>query len=163
MPFKDPEARRAYIRKWDKAHRQQLFAYHQKLWKDRRDAFFKDKVCVRCGATENLELDHIDASTKDPRLRQARRSADNIWRWAEPRRAVELAKCQVLCRPCNRLKETEADELPHGEAHWNSKLTDEQVRTIRASTETQRVLARQFGVSQGHISMIRSGKHRAKT
>jgi HNH endonuclease len=36
-----------------------------------------------------------------------------------------------------------------------TKLTPEQVREIRSSSETQHVLARRYGVTQGHISRIK--------
>ncbi len=38
-----------------------------------------------------------------------------------------------------------------------TKLTPEQVREIRASPETQHVLARRYGITQGHVSRIKSG------
>lgn len=77
MPFKDPEARREYQRRWRQ---------------ERHDAWFADKVCANCGATENLELHHLDKETKvDHR----------IWSWAEDRRLEEIAKCIVLCDPCH--------------------------------------------------------------
>lgn len=44
-----------------------------------------------------------------------------------------------------------------GEEHGNAKLTETIVRTIRASTESQRTLAKRFGVSQSLISQVRSG------
>lgn len=48
-----------------------------------------------------------------------------------------------------------------GEHHGQAKLTDEDVRTIRrerAAGVTQRALQTRFGVSQGTISHIQSGK-----
>lgn len=73
MPYKDPAKQREY----------------QRLWcKKRRDEYFKDKFCVECGSKDNLELDHIDPSTKE---------SHSIWSWSLERRTVELAKCQVLC------------------------------------------------------------------
>lgn len=82
-----PSDRREYMRKY------------QLAWiKKRRDAWFADKCCVQCGETENLELDHIDPTTK-------RRSFDHcVWSWAALRREVELAKCQVLCHDCHNAK-----------------------------------------------------------
>jgi len=42
---------------------------------------------------------------------------------------------------------------------FKRKLTEEQVRQIRArSTESQNILAKEFGVKQGYISQIISGK-----
>lgn len=45
----DPEAMRKYKREW---------------MRKRREDFFRDKACVRCGNTENLQLDHKNPSEK---------------------------------------------------------------------------------------------------
>jgi hypothetical protein len=74
------EAQREYQRKWMAA---------------RRANWFRDKCCVRCGSKTNLEIDHIDPLTK---------VSHYVWSWAEERRNAELAKCQVLCRPCHQAK-----------------------------------------------------------
>ena len=54
--------------------------------------------CARCGANENLEVDHIDPLTK---------VSHNVWTWAEEKRLEELAKCQVLCHNCHVEKSSE--------------------------------------------------------
>jgi transposase len=41
-----------------------------------------------------------------------------------------------------------------GEKCNSAKLTEEQVKTIRASTKTQRALAKEYGVSQPVITRI---------
>jgi 5-methylcytosine-specific restriction endonuclease McrA len=74
------KAKRAYQRKWIAA---------------RRAAFFQDKRCVQCGANENLELDHINESSK---------VSHKIWSWTSARREAELAKCQPLCKDCHQKK-----------------------------------------------------------
>jgi 5-methylcytosine-specific restriction endonuclease McrA len=51
--------------------------------------------CKFCGATKDLQVDHIDRTQKETHA---------IWSWSKERRDVELAKCQVLCGPCNRKK-----------------------------------------------------------
>lgn len=51
--------------------------------------------CRHCGGSENLEVDHIDPSTKESHY---------VWSWSPERRAKELAKCQVLCHDCHREK-----------------------------------------------------------
>ena len=43
-----------------------------------------------------------------------------------------------------------------GEAHGRSKLTDMQVALVRAASGLQREIADTFGISQGHVSTIRS-------
>ena len=39
-----------------------------------------------------------------------------------------------------------------------TKLTPTEVSEIRASSDTQRIIGRRFGISQGHVSRIRSNK-----
>lgn len=95
MPCSTPELQREYQRKW--------------LAK-RRASFFSGKSCVKCGSTENLELDHIDPAAK------VRRSDHLIWSWSEPRRLAEIEKCQVLCSDCHLIKTIEYISRPirHG-------------------------------------------------
>jgi hypothetical protein len=78
MPFATIQIKREYQRQWKMA---------------RRVAWFKDKVCTKCGATESLELHHRDPKTK---------VTSNVWSWAKVRRDAELAKCDVLCWTCHR-------------------------------------------------------------
>jgi hypothetical protein len=59
--------------------------------------------------------------------------------------------------------ENEADKLlhgtrPRGETQGSSKLTEDDVRTIRSSIEKGIDLATRYGVSAAHISYLRSGK-----
>lgn len=49
-----------------------------------------------------------------------------------------------------------------GENHPYAKLTDAQVQEIKMATGTQREIAARFGVSQGRVSALRSGKSRRK-
>lgn len=72
--------------------------YQRKWMARRRKEFFDDKSCIECGATENLELDHIDPSEK---------ISHKIWSWAESKRLSEIAKCQVLCGECHKKKTKE--------------------------------------------------------
>jgi hypothetical protein len=44
-----------------------------------------------------------------------------------------------------------------GEAHSRAKLTENEVRAIRASTDSQRVLAARYGVTQACICKVRTG------
>lgn len=80
MPYKDKDAHREYQRKWVA---------------DRRALFFRDKSCVECSSTYDLELDHIH-----PELKFTHR----IWSYSWERIMKEVAKCQILCHECHMKK-----------------------------------------------------------
>lgn len=92
MPYRDRAAKRAY----------------QRAWIQRRRAEFMDgQCCLRCGATNDLELHHL---VKDEKVGHA------IWSWARQRREDELAKCLVLCDTChNGLHADEKRGRPRGQ------------------------------------------------
>ena len=64
--------------------------------------------CVRCGATEGLEFDHIDRATKSFNIGGARRAS---------RQQImdEARKCQLLCRAHYLEKSYEAGDLRKGQ------------------------------------------------
>jgi hypothetical protein len=71
-------------------------AEHQRIRVARNRAeFFSGRVCVDCGTTERLELDHVD-----PKLKISHK----IWGWSKVRREVELAKCVPRCNACHHKK-----------------------------------------------------------
>jgi 5-methylcytosine-specific restriction endonuclease McrA len=74
--------------------------YRRNRWQNLRAEFFVGKSCVRCGSNEQLELDHIDPST---------RTTNKFWKYSAVRRETELAKCQVLCKPCHIFKTIHED------------------------------------------------------
>jgi 5-methylcytosine-specific restriction endonuclease McrA len=125
MPRKDREARNQYIREWTAA---------------RRAAFFEGKSCVKCGSTERLELDHIDPSQK---------ISHSIWSWSDERRLAEIAKCQVLCRPCHEVKTAQDYDtgLPGCHGWWRYRqgcrcdecraANTEHSRTVRANKKAR--------------------------
>jgi hypothetical protein len=53
---------------------------------------------VHCSSLDNLELDHIDASTKTYEIGKI------IGGGSEAKVQAELAKCQVLCSDCHTKK-----------------------------------------------------------
>lgn len=113
---------------------------YRRLWKAKRRAdFFKDKKCVKCGSTERLELDHIDPSTK---------IHHNIWTWKLERRLSEIAKCQVLCHECHRLKTRQE----------RAKINKEQVLEIRElyklGNTSHRKLAKIYKITHSQIGDI---------
>lgn len=124
--------------------------YQRKWIAKRRADFMEDKSCEHCGATENLELDHIDQTTK---------ISHSIWSWSEPRRLAEIAKCQILCNDCHKIKTKESRDFSFGERVGSAKLTDAIVLDIRAEWDggtwrSMSEIARHFGVSQKTISNV---------
>lgn len=73
-----------------------LSAYWHRVGAEMREAWLKENgPCKSCGAWVNLEIDHIDPATK---------IHSNFWNSGADFRAKELAKCQVLCNACHRVK-----------------------------------------------------------
>lgn len=71
----------------------------KKLWYFQRRSkwILEHGPCKHCGSWEDLEVDHIDRATKEYRVGEV------WWRRSEIREK-ELAKCQVLCRRCHKIK-----------------------------------------------------------
>ena len=99
MPYKDEDKKRSYQKDW---------------LLDRRLAWIDSQggMCVKCGSTERLEVDHIDPSTKSLNPR-------HLWSLSEsnPERIEELAKCQILCYVCHKKKTKleQSKEYIHGD------------------------------------------------
>jgi hypothetical protein len=127
----------------------------------RRNAFFKNKTCVRCGSTDQLELDHVDQNTK---------ANHRIWSWSVERRNAEITKCQILCHDCHVRKTTlngERAAPTYGEERPNASLTNTQVLEAREiyarGTTTQVELAEQFGIPRSTMGHIIRGTCRWKS
>lgn len=54
------------------------------------------------------------------------------------------------------------DRVQHGEKHYASRLTDDQIRAIRADPRMQRVIADDYGITQSHVSRIKSAEVRRR-
>ena len=95
---------------------------YNKAWKAARRKRLIEMLggkCVRCGATEDLEFDHIDPSTKNFDIAAMLSRA-----WAAL--VEEAAKCQLLCKPCHVSKGAEdRPPLRHGTYYvywyWNCR------------------------------------------
>lgn len=85
----------------------------RRWWQVRLNSYKIEKGCARCGYDEHpaaLEFDHIDRSVKEfnisvltTRLSQYREEDINqMW--------TEVAKCQVLCSNCHRIKTWEEQD-----------------------------------------------------
>lgn len=87
---------------------------YQRLWmKARRDEWILENgPCRRCSTWEKLEVDHVDKSTK-------LMNVSVVWSMSRsnPKRIAELAKCQVLCEECHKIKNNNENfnrVIPHG-------------------------------------------------
>jgi hypothetical protein len=133
--------------------------YHRQYQEKRRLerlAMAKERLggrCVRCGATENIDFDHIVQGTKNRKISEATN-------WSLERFLAEVDKCQLLCHAgsgCNGHadKTRDAGEYPQGERNGHAKLTVADIRAIRASTLPNPALAEQYSVTRQAIRSIR--------
>jgi len=66
--------------------------------------------CCRCGSRDDLEFDHIDRNTKTVEITK-------ITTYSREVILMELAKCQLLCAECHKVKTSEAHDnhqVEHG-------------------------------------------------
>jgi hypothetical protein len=101
MPYKDKEKYNEYQREYQKKRARERLAMARK----RLGGF-----CVRCGATDDLDFDHIDRTTKVRKISEATN-------WSMERFLAEVDKCQLLCKSCHPIKSAEVGDnkaVPHG-------------------------------------------------
>lgn len=91
----------------DRAKKRESDRRHRLKKKARAIAYLGGK-CVHCETTDELEFDHIDSSSKSFAIAKA-------WNRRWEVLVVELDKCQLLCRPCHRVK-----SVVHGDLSWKS-------------------------------------------
>lgn len=112
--------------------------------------------CNKCGCTENLHFDHINAKEKSFSI------GDKI---TYPKEVIleELKKCQLLCKECHIQKTRECKDgyniRIRGEQIAISKLNPDKVRQIRKELEfmSQNQIAKKYGVTRASIRFIRDG------
>lgn len=63
--------------------------------------------CVVCGTTDNLEIDHIDRSTKTMAI-------SGLWSCNIQRYEAELKLCQLLCEQHHKEKTSRENSVDHG-------------------------------------------------
>jgi 5-methylcytosine-specific restriction endonuclease McrA len=91
---------------WSKEKRAEymLRRYHER--RERAIAYLGG-VCVRCGSTSDLQIDHKDPATKEVDLTNAGVPNGRYWK--------EIEKCQLLCAPCHKAKsDAELTTRMHG-------------------------------------------------
>ncbi len=81
MSYKDANEQRKYQRNWRAARRSVWMEMHG--------------PCNKCGSHEDLEVDHVDPTTKSMPIGSI---------WSRVDRGEELEKCQVLCKACHLTK-----------------------------------------------------------
>ena len=100
MPYKDPEKRREYSKKWMAENRppKSNESSYQKRKGMVRSA--KDKPCQICKVKYDpcvMDLHHLDPSQKDERVAQLAKSS------SYKKLQEEIDKCVVLCANCHRM------------------------------------------------------------
>ena len=77
------------IPRWKRPEwREKYNIWRRKVYKQRREEYFADKVCIKCGSGTFLEIHHVEKHKK---------ISHKIWMWSKDRREKELKKCVVLC------------------------------------------------------------------
>lgn len=86
MTYKDDDMKRSYQKEWMISRRMSWIVS-------------QGGKCVRCGGTENLEVDHIDSELKTV-------NPSKLWSLSDsnPKKIEELKNCQVLCYTCHKEK-----------------------------------------------------------
>lgn len=140
---------RFWILTFDMTRKEYLRNHHRVWVANRRKEWFVGKFCAACHSITNLELDHIDPSTK---------ISHNVWSWTKKRRDDELAKCQVLCRKCHLQKTISENRRRCGELVGTAKLRNmdaQRIRTLYARNKiSARDLAKMYGSHRTNIHRI---------
>lgn len=117
-------------------------AYQLQWMQNRRQSWIDENgPCVDCGSTENLEVDHVDAKTKQ--YNPAR-----IWSRRKEIRDAELSKCVVRCYSCHKAKTL--TESPKITIDIANEIRDEYSR----GNQTHRKLAEKYNLSYAMIGSI---------
>ena len=119
-PFKDPERRKEYHRKY---HKETWYPNHkldriERSKQKRRELvewyreYKKTLRCADCGQDHpaTLEFHHLDPTKKDALVSRLIATTSSLRRLQE-----EMAKCVVLCANCHRIR------------HWNEREGGDQL------------------------------------
>jgi hypothetical protein len=99
----NPEHMKKLRRAQYEKHQEKLVEEQRKIRKERRQ-YLEEHLggkCVRCGATEKLDFDHITPADKCYSI------GTNITTFSLEELIMEVDKCQLLCRPCHIQKSKE--------------------------------------------------------
>lgn len=100
MPWKDPEARKAYDREWARRNKEKRQAINAKWQQSNMDWLQELKATLKCNRCSEshvacLQFHHLDPTQKDIAIADAARS------WSKERILTEIEKCEVLCANCH--------------------------------------------------------------
>jgi 5-methylcytosine-specific restriction endonuclease McrA len=125
-------------------HRQYHRDYQRQWIADRRQEWIDAHGPCACGSTDGLEVDHIDPEQKAMEV-------SAIWSRRAEVRAVELDKCQVLCRPCHEKKTFKDRHVPrqHGTVRMYKRGKCRCAECRQANTDYRRQLKINSGVLVG--------------
>lgn len=131
-----------YKSKADKVARDKVYARERA--QARRAKVLDGKVCANCGGTDRIEFDHVEPLRGQGRI-------TSWWMRSEAVVAAELAKMQVLCRPCHIAKTIEGQEKP-GQCLTPQAVLE--IRRLASEGLPQWRLAEMFGCSRVMIHKI---------
>ena len=109
--------------------------------------------CTRCGATENLQFDHVDPKTKIPGAIDSHDPA--VWK-------EEIKKCQLLCFPCH-LEKSRLESIERT-GEWMRSMTPEEKkawteRVIAGSKGKTKSAQHRTRISEGVLKAIAEGRN----
>ncbi len=97
--------------------RQQYIRKYQREWLTRRRQqwLVENGPCRQCGASNDLQIDHINPADKKLHAR-------GLFSRTEKVRLDELSKCQVLCKKCHNIKtKKDLSEMQTGKPKFNCR------------------------------------------
>ena len=105
--YDNPEHMKKLRKAQYKKHQEKLVNDQKRIRKQRRQYLEKylGGKCVRCGATEKLDFDHIIPADKSYTI------GSNITCFSLEELILEADKCQLLCRPCHIQKGKESGDF----------------------------------------------------
>ena len=97
-----------------------MAAYMAERRRNRREKLVEllGGVCVRCDADKALDFDHIIPGSQSFRI--SGKALDKPWEQL----LAEVKKCQLLCRPCHRIKSKECGETGGGHNRIDDHATE---------------------------------------
>lgn len=138
----------------------------RKRAKDHVDQIRAATACERCGINSSSPHSvewHNEEHVQQPGRRIGRLVANGL-----PLDVIdaEIARCEALCPRCHMIIDGRIEKtrlrLP-GATNPNAKLTFKQIQEIRVDMRYQKVIAAEYGITQGHVSRIKRRAQRKES